>query len=93
MFLPVTQVAILLVSGISIFGLSDNFTLLVTKRVSVGQLYFRRSLIAIFMIFGLRKLFGLSVIPRYWKPILLRIFLLVSAMLLYFGVMQIMPQA
>ena len=92
-FLPATQGAILLVSGISIFGFSDNLTLLVSDQVSVGQFHFSRSLIAMIMVFGLGKLFGLSVIPQYWKPILVRTFFMVTSMLLYFGVMPMMPIA
>ena len=92
-FTPATRGAILLVSGISIFGFSDNLTLLVSNQVSVGQFHFSRSLIAMFMVFGLGKVFGLSVMPKYWKPILIRTFFMVTSMLLYFGVMPMMPIA
>ena len=92
-FTPATRGAILLVSGISIFGFSDNLTLLVSDQVSVGQFHFSRSLIAIFMVFGLGRLFGLSVIPKRWKPILIRTFFMVTSMLLYFAVMPMMPIA
>ena len=46
-----------------------------------------------FMVFGLGRAFGLSVIPKYWKPILIRTFFMVTSMLLYFGVMPMMPIA
>ena len=92
-FTPTTQGAILLVSGISIFGFSDNLTLLVSDQVSVGQFHFSRSMIAVFMVIGLGRVFGLSVIPRYWKPILIRTFFMVTSMLFYFGVMPMMPIA
>ena len=92
-FTPATRGAILLVCGISIFGFSDNLTLLVSDQVSVGQFHFSRSLIAMFMVFGLGKVFGLSVMPKYWKPILIRTFFMVTSMLLYFGVMPMMPIA
>ena len=92
-FAPATRGAILLVCGISIFGFSDNLTLLVSDQVSVGQFHFSRSLIAMFMVFGLGKVFGLSVMPKYWKPILIRTFFMVTSMLLYFGVMPMMPIA
>ena len=92
-FSPATRGAILLVCGISIFGFSDNLTLLVSDQVSVGQFHFSRSLIAMFMVFGLGKVFGLSVMPKYWKPILIRTFFMVTSMLLYFGVMPMMPIA
>ena len=92
-FAPTTQGAILLVIGISIFGFSDNLTLLVSDQVSVGQFHFSRSLIAVFMIIGLGRVFGLSVIPRLWKPIIIRTIFMVTSMLLYFGVMPMMPIA
>ena len=92
-FTPTTQGAVLLVSGISIFGFSDNLTLLVSDQVSVGQFHFSRSLIAIFMVIVLGRIFGLSVIPKYWKPLLIRTFFMVTSMLLYFGVMPMMPIA
>ena len=90
-FTPTTRGAILLVSGISIFGFSDNLTLLVSDQVSVGQFHFSRSMIAVFMVIGLGRVFRLSVIPKYWKPILVRTFFMVTSMLLYFGVMPMMP--
>ena len=92
-FTPATRGALLLITGISIFGFSDNLTMLVSDQVSVGQFHFSRSLIAMFMVFGLGRAFGLSVIPKYWKPILIRTFFMVTSMLLYFGVMPMMPIA
>ena len=92
-FTPTTQGAILLVSGISIFGFSDNLTLLISNRVSVGQFHFSRSLIAILMVIGLGRIFRLSVVPKYWTPVFIRTFFMVISMLLYFGVMPMMPIA
>ena len=92
-FTPATRGALLLITGISIFGFSDNLTMLVSDQVSVGQFHFSRSLIAMFMVFGLGRAFGLSIIPTYWKPILIRTFFMVTSMLLYFGVMPMMPIA
>ncbi|MGB2461830.1 MAG: DMT family transporter [Candidatus Puniceispirillaceae bacterium] len=85
--------AVLLVTGISIFGFSDNLTLLVSDQVGVGQFHFSRSLFAIGMVALLGRLWGLSVVPRYWKPVLARTAFMVTSMLLYFGVMPMMPIA
>ena len=90
---PTTRGALLLVSGISIFGFSDNLTLLVSDQVGVGQFHFSRSLFAIFMVATAGRIFGLSVTPQYWKPTLVRTVFMVSSMLLYFGVMPMMPIA
>jgi drug/metabolite transporter (DMT)-like permease len=90
---PATRGAVLLVSGISIFGFSDNLTLLVSDQVGVGQFHFSRSIFAVFMVLVLSRLFNLPVIPRYWKPVLARTFFMCTSMLLYFGVMPMMPIA
>ena len=90
---PATRGAILLVSGISVFGFSDNLTLLVSDQVGVGQFHFSRSLIAVVMVTILGRVFGMQVIPRYWKPVLARTVFIVTSMLLYFGVLPMMPIA
>ncbi len=90
---PAGRGATLLVTGISIFGFSDNLTLLVSDQVGVGQFHFSRSLFAIIMVALLGRLWGLSVVPRHWKPVLARTACMVISMLLYFGVMPMMPIA
>ena len=90
---PESRGSILLVIGISIFGFSDNLTLLVSDEVGVGQFHFSRSLIAVFMVVLLGRIFGLSVVPTQWKPVLLRTFFMVVAIFLYFSVMPMMPIA
>ena len=83
-FTPSARGAILLVTGVSIFGFSDNLTLLVSQDVSVGQFHFSRSVIAGFMVYGVARLFRMSVVPRYWKAISIRTGFMVTSMLLYF---------
>ena len=85
--------SMLLVVGISIFGFSDNLTKLVSDEVGVGQFHFSRSLIAVFMVVLLGRVFGLSVVPTQWKPVLARTFFMVVAIFLYFSVMPMMPIA
>ncbi|ADE40614.1 DMT family transporter [Candidatus Puniceispirillum marinum] len=85
--------AVLLVSGISIFGFSDNLTLLVSDQVGVGQFHFSRSLFAVLMVTLLGRIFGLSIMPRHWKPMLARTGFMVTSILLYFSVMPMMPIA
>ena len=85
--------AVFLVSGISIFGFSDNLTLLVSDTVSVGQFHFSRSLIAMFMVIIAARLFGMPVLAKLWKPIAARTVFMVTSMLLYFGAMPMMPIA
>ena len=90
---PEGRSAVLLVAGISIFGFSDNLTMLVSKDVGVGQFHFSRSLFAVFMVAILGKLLGLSVIPSLWKPVLVRTLFMVIAIFLYFSVMPMMAIA
>ena len=90
---PASQGAILLVVGISIFGFSDNLTMLVSDDVGVGQFHFSRSLFAVFMVALLGKLLGLSIIPKLWKPVLIRTFFMVVAIFLYFSVLPMIPIA
>ena len=90
---PASRGAVLLVAGISIFGFSDNLTLLVSDQVGVGQFHFSRSLFAMIMVALLGRLWGLAVVPRHWKPVLARTAFMVTSMLLYFGVMPMMPIA
>ena len=84
---------VFLVSGISIFGFSDNLTLLVSDSVSVGQFHFSRSLIAMFLVMIAARLFGMPVLAELWKPIAARTVFMVTSMLLYFGAMPMMPIA
>ncbi|MGC6527234.1 MAG: DMT family transporter [Paracoccaceae bacterium] len=90
---PESRSAILLVAGISIFGFSDNLTMLVSDDVGVGQFHFSRSLFAVSMVAILGKFLGLSVIPRLWKPVLVRTLFMVIAIFLYFSVMPMMTIA
>ncbi len=90
---PGSRGAVLLVTGISIFGFSDNLTLLVSDHAGVGQFHFSRSLFAMIMVTLLGRLWGLDVVPRFWKPVLARTAFMVASMLLYFGVMPMMPIA
>ena len=47
------QSAVLLVSGISILGLSDNFVPFVSDEIGLGQFHFMRSAMALICVFGL----------------------------------------
>ena len=90
---PATRGAILLVTGISIFGLTDNFTMIVSDQVGVGQFHFSRSLFAVVMVFVMARLFGMSVMPKKWGVVLLRTMFVAMSMLLYFAVIPMMPIA
>ena len=61
---PAKRGAVLLVCGISVFGFSDNLTLLVSDQVGVGQFHFSRSLFAMLMDAFLGRILGVAVLPR-----------------------------
>ncbi len=84
---------ILLVTGISIFGFADTLTLFVSDQVGVGQFHFSRSLLTVVMLLLLSKFFDLSIIPRKWTPMIIRTFLMVTAILSYFSVLPMIPLA
>ena len=90
---PATQGAMLLVTGISIFGLTDNFTMLVSDQVGVGQFHFSRSIFSIIMVYVMARLFGMSVMPKRWGFVFVRTMFVAASMLLYFSVIPMMPIA
>ena len=90
---PATRGAILLTVGISIFGFTDNFTLLISDDVGVGQFHATRSVFAAIMVFILGRIFKLSVVPTKWRPVMVRTFFIMMSMFLYFSVIPMMPIA
>ena len=90
---PSTRGAVLLTVGISIFGFTDNFTMLVSDDVGVGQFHASRSFFSVFMVLALSRVFGLSVVPKNWGPVMARTVFIVMSMFLYFSVIPMMPIA
>ena len=87
------QSAFLLVTGISILGLSDNFVPYVSSDIGLGQFHFMRSAVALVCIMGLAALTGFSLRPLRWSAVLLRTVLLAASMGLYFSVLSFLPVA
>ena len=90
---PDNQGALLLVLGVSIFGFPDYLTLMVSEQVGVGQFHFSRSMITLVLVVIFSHIFGYSLRPMLWRPLLVRTAFIVFAMLLYFSVMPMMPIA
>ena len=90
---PLQQSGILLTAGLLIFGFADNLTLLVSDQVSVGQFHFSRSICAICVVLVFARFSGAKILPNNWKAVFARAFFNVVAMLLYFGVIPMMPIA
>ena len=90
---PLTKSALYLSAGVFIFGFIDNLTLLISNQVSVGQFHFTRSIIACSAVLLIAYYKRENIIPINWPPVLLRTFFNTLAMLLYFGVIPMMPIA
>ena len=90
---PENQGAFLLVLGVAIFGFADNLTLMVSDQVGVGQFHFSRSIITLALVVIFSHIFGYSLRPKLWRPLLARTGFIVFAMLIYFSVIPLMPIA
>ena len=90
---PENQGAFLLVLGVAIFGFADNLTLMVSDQVGVGQFHFSRSIITLGLVVIFSHVFGYSLRPKLWRPLLARTGFIVFAMLIYFSVIPMMPIA
>ena len=90
---PENQGAFLLVLGVAIFGFADNLTLMVSDQVGVGQFHFSRSMITLGLVVIFSHIFGYSLRPKLWLPLLARTGFIVFAMLVYFSVIPMMPIA
>ena len=90
---PIAKSGIFLSAGVFIFGFIDNLTLLISDQVSVGQFHFTRSIVACSAIIVIIYLKRENMVPINWFPVLLRTFFNTLAMLLYFGVIPMMPIA
>ena len=90
---PENQGAFLLVLGVAIFGFADNLTLMVSDQVGVGQFHFSRSIITLALVVIFSHIFGYSLRPKLWRPLLARTGFIVFAMLIYFSVIPMMPIA
>ena len=90
---PENRGAFLLVLGVAIFGFADNLTLMVSDQVGVGQFHFSRSIITLGLVVIFSHIFGYSLRPKLWRPLLARTGFIVFAMLIYFSVIPMMPIA
>ena len=90
---PLLKSALLLCAGLSIFGFADNFIMLISDQVGVGQFHFSRSLIASLAVICFAFYFNENLRPKNIKMVLIRTFFNVIAMILYFGGIPMMPIA
>lgn len=85
--------ALLVLAGMAVIGLIDNFVVEIAKLSGLWQFHFIRAVMALPMLVILGLVLGHALLPqRYWA-VGLRSVLLASAMLLYFGSIPAMPIA
>ena len=70
---PLLKSALLLCAGLSIFGFADNFIMLISDQVGVGQFHFSRSLIASLAVICFAFYFNENLRPKNIKMVLIRL--------------------
>lgn len=85
--------ALLVLSGMAIIGLIDNFVIEIAKHSGLWQFHLMRAVLAIPMLVAIGVMFGHALLPiRYWA-VGLRSVLFSASMMLYFGSIPSMPIA
>ena len=90
---PLAKSGLFLCIGVFIFGFADNLIILISNQVSVGQFHFSRSLIASLAVLSFAYFARESIFPKNIKMVFFRTVFNVVAMILYFGVIPMMPIA
>jgi drug/metabolite transporter (DMT)-like permease len=83
--------AVLIVAGMAIIGLIDNFVRFIAEDAGLWQFHLIRSAIALPALVLLASLLGQSVLPRRFWRVAARCGVQALAMLLYFGSLPMMP--
>jgi drug/metabolite transporter (DMT)-like permease len=85
--------ALLLTSGISILGLSDNLVRFVSDDIGLGQYHFLRSVMSVLLFLIVHKFVEIQLRPIRWAPVLLRTLFMSLSMTLFFSVLSFLPVA
>lgn len=91
--LSLGQASWLMLTGMIIIGLIDNFVVTIGEFVGLWQFHLTRAAMALVILIGVARCFGVSLWPKRLLPVLLRSLLLGMAMLIYFGAIPLMPIA
>jgi drug/metabolite transporter (DMT)-like permease len=83
--------AVLIVAGMAIIGLIDNFVRFIAEDAGLWQFHLIRSAIALPALVLLASLLGQSVLPRRFWRVAARCGVQALSMLLYFGSLPMMP--
>ena len=84
---------LLILTAMSILGLSDNVFYYLEPHMGLGQFHAMRSLMCLMVLIPFAFLTGAKLRPYNWRPVLGRTLLLSVSMMLYFGSLPIMSVA
>lgn len=87
------QGAALMVAGMAVIGLIDNYVKLIAQEAGLWQFHLFRSLIACAVMLGLAPVMGWRLRPRRWRAVVLRSALGAVSMAVYFGALAVLPIA
>jgi len=87
------RASLLLITGISVLGLSDNLVKFVSHDIGLGQYHFIRSVFSVLVFLLICIFHRLPLRPVRWGPVLLRTFFISVSMTLFFAVLSFLPVA
>jgi drug/metabolite transporter (DMT)-like permease len=83
--------AALIMAGMMLLGLIDNFVRLIAAEIGLWQFHFMRAALALPLLALVATAFGMSLRPKRWRPVAVRCIVQASAMVVYFGALGFMP--
>ena len=83
--------ALLMLTGMAIIGLIDNFVVRIAEYAGLWQFHFLRAVLALPMLVGIGLVLGSRLLPQRVWAVVLRSFFLAASMLIYFGSIPLMP--
>ncbi|MEO1612745.1 MAG: DMT family transporter, partial [Pseudomonadota bacterium] len=85
--------AMMIVAGLGLIGVIDNFVWIIAEHVGLWQFHFTRSALAAPLIILICTIFGIEWRPKRLGPALIRTAFIAGSMLLYFGSLPAAPIA
>jgi drug/metabolite transporter (DMT)-like permease len=82
---------LLILAGVAMLGLIDNFVRLIAGEIGLWQFHFLRAAMALPLLAVAAPVLRLSLRPRRWGRVAVRCVVQAAAMLVYFGALGFMP--
>jgi drug/metabolite transporter (DMT)-like permease len=83
--------AVLIMAGMVLLGLIDNFVRLIAADIGLWQFHFLRAALALPLLFVVGGGFGMRLRPRRWGRVAVRCVVQAGSMVIYFGALGFMP--